>query len=142
MDGKALYELAERFQMSDQESRQMIAQRLSVTQVLEELYRLEGKSPYALYTLLSQYDTDILLFMMAKADNENIKRLISLYFTKLRGTETMLTGKDLKALGLAPGPLYREVFDRLLEARLNNRVNTKDDELDFVRDQFLQPSEA
>ena len=75
---------------------------------------------------------------MAKADNENIKKLISLYFTKLRGTEAMLTGRDLKALGLPPGPLYTEVFDRLLEARLNNLINTKEDEINFVVMEWLE----
>ncbi len=142
LEGKALYELAERFQMKDQQSRKMISQRLKLNEVLEELYRLEAKSHYALYTLLSQYDTDVLLYMMAKADNENIKRLISLYFTKLKGTKVMLKGRDLEALGLLPGPLYREVFDRLLEARLNNLINTKEDEINFVRDRFAGRSEA
>ena len=80
--------------------------------------------------------------MMAKADNENIKKLISLYFTKLKGTEVILKGRDLKALGLPPGPMYREVFDRLLEARLNNVINTKEDEINFARDSFAQQSEG
>jgi tRNA nucleotidyltransferase (CCA-adding enzyme) len=142
LDAKALNELAERFQMTDQESRKMISQRLKVNEVLEELYRHERESPYGLYTLLSQCDTDILLYMMAKADNENIKRRISLYFTKLKGTKVVLKGRDLKALGLPPGPLYREVFDRLLEARLNNLINTKDDEINFVRDKFAMQPEA
>jgi tRNA nucleotidyltransferase (CCA-adding enzyme) len=140
LDAKALNELTERIQMTDHEGRKMISQRLRVNQVLEELYRLEGKSHYVLYTLLSQYDTDILLYMMAKADNENIKKLISLYFTKLKGTKVILKGKDLKALGLPPGPMYREVFDRLLEARLNNVINTKEDEINFARDSFAQQS--
>ncbi len=140
LDTKALNELAERFQMTDQESRKMIAQRLKVNEVLEELYRHEGESPYRLYTLLSQCDTDILLYMMARTENEHIKRRISLYFTKLKGTKVILKGSDLKALGLPPGPLYREVFDRLLEARLNNLITTKDDEINFVRDTFaMQP---
>jgi tRNA nucleotidyltransferase (CCA-adding enzyme) len=136
LDAKALNALAERFQMTDQENRKMISQRLKVNEVLEELLRREGESPYGLYTLLSQCDTDILLYMMAKTDNENIKRRISLYFTKLKGTKVILKGRDLKALGLPPGPVYREVFDRLLEARLNNLINTKDDEINFVRDTF------
>ena len=142
LDAKALNELAERFQMTDQESRKMISQRLKVNEVLEELYRCEEESHYGLYTLLSQCDTDILLYMMAKADNENIKRRISLYFTKLKGTAVILKGRDLKALGLPPGPLYREIFDRLLEARLNNLINTKDDEINFVKDKFAMQPEA
>jgi len=142
LDAKALNELAERFQMTDQESRKMISQRLKVNEVLEELYRHEGESHYGLYTLLSQCDTDILLYMMAKADNENIKKRISLYFTKLKGTAVILKGRDLKALGLPPGPLYREIFDRLLEARLNNLINTKDDEINFVKAKFAMQPEA
>ena len=35
---------------------------------------------------------------------------------------------DLKALGLKPGPRFKQILDRLLEARLNGEIKTKADE--------------
>ena len=74
--------------------------------------------------------------MMAKANNEKIKKLISNYFTKLKETKVSLKGRELKALGFKPGPLYKEIFNSLLEARLNKKVSTKEDEISFVKERF------
>ena len=136
LDVKSLHQLAERMQMLDQESRKMISEREEVGGVLEKLYKFSSDNNYELYTLLCHYDTEILLYMMAKAHNEKIKRMISNYFTKLRGTKVMLKGKDLKGMGFKPGPLYREIFDSLLKARLSNLISTKDEESGFVKEMF------
>ncbi|MFC1535313.1 CBS domain-containing protein [Thermodesulfobacteriota bacterium] len=136
LDAKALRRLAKRMQMNDLESRDMIVQRLDVNKVLDKLYGLTGDNHYRVYTLLSQYDTEILLFMMAKVNNEKIKRLISNYFTKLKGAKVKLKGRDLKKMGFKPGPLYKEILSNLLEARLHGRVNTKEEEIMLVKEKF------
>ena len=136
LDVKSLHQLAERMQMLDQESRKMISEREEAGGVLEKLYKFSSDNNYELYTLLCHYDTEILLYMMAKAHNEKIKRIISNYFTKLKGTKVMLKGKDLKGMGFKPGPLYKEIFDSLLKARLSNVISTKDEEAEFVKEMF------
>jgi tRNA nucleotidyltransferase (CCA-adding enzyme) len=73
---------------------------------------------------------------MAKANNRRIKRQISLFFTRLRDTKTLLRGRDLKELGIEPGPVYREILTKLLEARMNGHVHTKDQELRFVLENY------
>jgi tRNA nucleotidyltransferase (CCA-adding enzyme) len=45
----------------------------------------------------------------------------------------LLSGKYLKETGFKPGPIYREILDRLLDARLNGEVETLLDEVEFVR---------
>ncbi|MGD2124747.1 MAG: CBS domain-containing protein [Desulfobacteraceae bacterium] len=136
LDAKSLNQVADRMQMGESERRSLISQRLGVNRVLDKLYRLRGKDNYTLYTLLSQYDTEVLLYMMAKANNRTIKRHISNYFTKLRDSKSILKGRDLREMGFKPGPLYKEIFDSLLEARLNNRVSAKEDEIKFVKEKF------
>jgi tRNA nucleotidyltransferase (CCA-adding enzyme) len=136
LDARALQAMAERMQMGDGQGRRMITQRLDVGAVLDQLYKFHGKSNYALYKLLSQYDTEILLYMMARANNRTIKRLVSHYFTKLKGTRRVLRGKDLKAMGFPPGPLFKEILDALLEARLNGEVANREAETAFVRERY------
>ncbi len=137
LDPKALQTLGERLQMGDAEGRRMVAQRTEMNSVLDKLFRSKGEStPYELYKLLSSYDTETLLFMMAKANNRIIKRQISNFFTRMKGARVSLTGRDLKHLGFKPGPLYRQILDALLEAKLNNQVNTREDELLFVREKY------
>jgi len=103
--------------------------------LLKSLFQFDGTN-YQLYTLLLPYDTEILLYLMAKAKNEKMKRLISFYFTRLKGTNILIDGKDLLKMGLKPGPVFKKVFDSLLEARLNNITKTRDDEIRFVKDTF------
>jgi len=76
---------------------------------------------------------------MAKVNHEKIKRLISAYFTKLKGIKIQLTGKDLLEMGLTPGPSFSSIFDRLLAAKLNNMVKTREDEIDFIEKNYLSP---
>jgi tRNA nucleotidyltransferase (CCA-adding enzyme) len=136
LEAKDMNELAERMQMVDLESRKMISQKLDINQALNRLNGIKEDNNYGVYTLLSQYGTEILLYMMAKANKEKTKRLISNYFTRLRGIKIGLTGRDLKELGFQPGLLYKEILDSLLEARLNNQILSEEDEIGFVKETY------
>ena len=137
LDLKALQALGERLQMGDTGGRRMIAQRMELNSSLDKLFRAKGENTsYELYKLLTPYDTETLLFMMAKANNRTVKRQISHYFTRLKGATISLSGRDLKQMGFKPGPLYRQILDALLEARLNNLVNSKEEELFFIKEKY------
>ena len=138
LDPRSLGQLAKRLQMGERETQTLIIQRKDVKGVLDKLFRLEESENYTLYTLLSQYDTEILLFMLATANSEKIKRLISTYFTKLKGTKALLKGRDLKTMGFKPGPLYKKILDGILETRLSGLISTKADEVNFVKERFGQ----
>ncbi len=107
------------------------SQREQEKDLLDRLYRFEG-SDYQLYTMLLPYHAEKLLYLMAKTRNEKSKRLISSYFTRLQGEKIFIKGKDLIEMGFKPGPIFREIFERLLEARLNDVTKTLEDEKQFV----------
>ena len=135
VDIKALHALAEKMGMVDLESRKMISQREHIASTLDTLYKFKGNN-YQLYTILEPYDTETLLYIMAKTNSDKIKRLVSNYFTKLKGPKIELKGKDLLKMGFKPGPLFREIFDRLMEAHLNNRIKTRQEEVKLVEETF------
>jgi len=136
LDPETLEKMALRLQMGHTEVRSLVEQRSEVGTLLAQLRRVGTKDNHALYTLLSQYDTEILLYIMAKSNSRTAKKLISHYFTKLKGTKSLLKGRDLKALGLEPGPLYKDVLESLLKERLNGMLSTREDEIRFVRERF------
>lgn len=136
LDIQSLHRLAVRMQMGNQERQELIPESSVMDDVLEKLHRVDSYDNYDLYTLLDHYDTEILLFLMAKTRSEKVKRKISHFFTKLRGTRIILKGKDLKNMGFKTGPLYKEIFESLLKARLNNVINTKEEEVEFVKEMF------
>jgi tRNA nucleotidyltransferase (CCA-adding enzyme) len=136
MDQAGLKELASRLQLGHSEEESLIRPRLGLTQTLEQIERLQDEEYHSLYTLLSQYDNETLLYSMARSKSQKLKRNISTYFTKLKGTTTLLRGRDLKSMGMRPGPLYKEILDTLLKARLEGAVNTREDEMRYVRERF------
>jgi tRNA nucleotidyltransferase (CCA-adding enzyme) len=131
LDKKEMKRLAQRMQMNELEKKRMVSQALEINTVLSQIFKIRRDSNYAIYTLLSQYDTEILLYMMARTNNEQTKKWISFYFNDLRKVKIKLQGRDLKMMGFKPGPLFR-----LMEVRLNNQLNTKEEEIEFIRKEF------
>lgn len=86
----------------------------------------------AIYAWLRELPVEVLLYMMAKTGSEKVKKAISLYFIQLQGVRTLITGDDLKRMGVPPGPLFAKILDEVLSARLNNRVQSREDELRLV----------
>ncbi|MCD6305520.1 MAG: CBS domain-containing protein [Deltaproteobacteria bacterium] len=109
--------------------------RQEAEKLLDALFKFHGTN-YELYTLLLPCGTEALLYLMAKAKSEKVKRLISFYFTRLKGARPLIDGNDLIKLGLKSGPVFKEILDRLLEARLNHLTKTRDDEIHFVKEAF------
>ena len=128
--------LATRMQVQDKEILSMLSDRQEVRQALKELSRLKGKKNYSLYRILSPLSPEILLYSMAKTKSEKIKRSISTFFTRLRGTKIFLKGKDLIDMGYKPGLLFKEIFESILEAKLEGDISTREDEIKFINKRF------
>jgi tRNA nucleotidyltransferase (CCA-adding enzyme) len=71
--------------------------------------------------------------MMAATRSEWVKKYISYFYTQLRTVQPAVTGKDLEAMGLAPGPIYREILDAVRHAKLNGDVKSRNDEIEFIK---------
>lgn len=104
-------------------------------QLMDDLFKFEG-TDYALFAMLRSHDTEMLLYLMAKAKNERMKRLISHFFTQLKGKMIRLNGNDLLKMGFQSGPIFKKIFERLLEARMNQLTQKKEDEIALVKEEF------
>jgi tRNA nucleotidyltransferase (CCA-adding enzyme) len=71
--------------------------------------------------------------MMAKAKQENARKYISLHLTHLREITISVTGDDLKALGIPPGPRYRRLLAQLHDAKLDGIVKNREEEIAYVK---------
>jgi tRNA nucleotidyltransferase (CCA-adding enzyme) len=109
------------------------------------LYLLEKDLPgenSSLYKWLSGLKIEMILYMMACTDLLSVKRAISHYVTNLRQVSISVSGKDLMKLGLKPGPIYREIMQATLDAKLNGLLETRKDELQFVMQQIKLKNDA
>ncbi len=48
----------------------------------------------------------------------------------------LLTGDDLIAMGFSPGPVFRDILERVQEDQLDGRLETRDEALEFVRREY------
>jgi tRNA nucleotidyltransferase (CCA-adding enzyme) len=103
--------------------------------LMDTLFRFDG-TDYELFALLRPHDTEMLLYLMAKAKNERMKRLISHFFTQLKGKKIRINGNDLLKMGFKSGPIFKKIFERLLEALLNQLTQKKEDEIALVKREF------
>jgi tRNA nucleotidyltransferase (CCA-adding enzyme) len=101
--------------------------------VLYLFYKEPQLSPSRVYGLLAPLDIEAILLMMAKAKQERAKKYISLYLTHLRNVKVTLTGDDLKALGIPPGPKYRKILAELLDAKLDGVIRSHENEIEYVK---------
>jgi len=101
--------------------------------VLYEFYRTPDLAPSGVYDLLRPLEGETVLLMMAKAKQEAAKKYVSLYLTRLRNVKVTLSGDDLKNMSIPPGPRYKKILSRLLDAKLDGKVKNREDEIEFVR---------
>ncbi len=107
------------------------------------LYYLKNK-PYItraeVYWLLKGQKLECILYMIAKARQNRltyVKKHIIEYIQELSEVKPSVTGEDLKALGIKPGPIFRKILNRVLEARLNKEVKNKKEEIELIKKEFL-----
>lgn len=79
------------------------------------------------------FTLEMLLYLAARASSEQVRRLVSLYLTRLRAVVPLLDGDDLLKLGLEPGPEFKKIKDNLLQARLDGEVVSRDEEEALVK---------
>ena len=70
---------------------------------------------------------------MAKSKGDTVKRQVSAFLTTYQHVKLNLTGSDLAAMGLKPGPQFKQILAQLLDARLNGDVRTDTEERQFVQ---------
>jgi len=132
LPARAMTEVLKRFPFSDSEARMLKATRVGCHQTIRRLGRRPGLKPGETYRLLSGLADETLLGLMAKSKGDMVKRQVSAYLTTYQHVKPILTGADLKAMGLKPGPRFKKILDQLLDARLNGEVKTETEEREIV----------
>ncbi|MBQ7586028.1 MAG: CBS domain-containing protein [Desulfovibrionaceae bacterium] len=82
-----------------------------------------------IFKFLQGSDINCVLYIMANNHDEFLSKCLSHYVTHCRKAQADIRGQDLIELGLKPGPLYHEILDRVLCAKLDGLVQDKDSQL-------------
>jgi len=131
-DRETSEDICARFELMPRHRKIFCQERFNAERTLWRLERKRQVPNSVLYRGLKGFRTEIVLHMMAATRKKNIKRAISHYFTQLRFVDISVTGRDLKKRGLKPGPIYREILESVLDAKLNGRLNSRQEELAYI----------
>jgi len=138
MTDQEVKEFLRRLNFPERELEEVASQKRTADRALNRVNSSPKLQASNLYALLSPVSVEALLYILAKARDKQVKKRLSQFIAKDRLVRPMLTGEDLKALGLKPGPIFRKVLDALRDARLDGLVRTRQEEEDFVRNHFLK----
>ena len=90
--------------------------------------------PSQVYRLLADFQDETLVLLLAMQQSARHGLRLSLLerhlvaYAKNKVVKTALTGRDLLTMGLQPGPQYKTILDKLLDARLDGMVTTEAEE--------------
>jgi len=98
----------------------LIHSRLMRAKRLSTIYRLLHPIPEPALQILSRIEP------------RAVARAINLYLNRLSSIRPTVTGRELRKLGLMPGPKYQRILDRLLYARLDGLIS-KEKEYNMAR---------
>ncbi|NDV19132.1 CBS domain-containing protein [Pseudodesulfovibrio sp. JC047] len=135
---KDIEQITTRLHFTKKEERDFIQLRDMIGDALMKLMSWrEGSSKLSqLYTILHPLPVEGVLFLMARSQKEHIRRHISQYLARLRYIEIDVDGKDLLKMGLEPGPIYALILDALMCARIDNQVETYEEQLAFAQKRY------
>ncbi|MFP4482744.1 MAG: CBS domain-containing protein [Thermovirgaceae bacterium] len=106
----------------------------------ENILGERGEKPSSfIYGYLDEVHPATALYWAAATGRWRARRRILLYLTRLRKIAPMLEGRDLLDLGYKEGPDIGRMLRLLKMARLDGLVETREDEMEWIRNRF-QPN--
>ena len=128
-----------RLTLSREQAKRVSLRGRRVDRVLKRLTSIGTVRPSQIYRLLEGFSEEALVLLLSKQVSRKqsdglklLKRYLVVYL-KHRTTKTALTGRDLQSMGLQPGPKYKTILGKLLDARIDGTVTTEAEERTFVR---------
>ena len=67
-------------------------------------------------------------------------KTVEKFLNALKQIKVLITGKDLIELGFIPSAYFNELFEKILQEKLDGKIQTREQELNFVK-QFIKKEE-
>jgi tRNA nucleotidyltransferase (CCA-adding enzyme) len=128
-----------RLALSREQAKKVSAAGNRIDRALKGLTEKRTVRPSQVYRILSEFSDEALVLLLAKQESTQYRRRSSLLkrrlvaYVKHRTIRTVLTGRDLQALGLEAGPQYKTILAKLLDARIDGMIMTEEMERAFVQ---------
>ena len=94
---------------------------------------MAGIAPSDVVSRLDEIPHLALYAVYIACDQPELQKIIYTYLSRWRNITPEVTGHDLKALGLPPGPIYRNILGTLRAAWLDGEITTVEQELELLK---------
>ncbi len=131
LKSEEMAEALKRLMVSKQVEEKILQDRYSTHDILR---KLNPDNPVEIYHLLTGRTIESILLAMASSKDSDKKKAVSQYLVELRSIKPIIKGQDLIDIGLAPGPIFSEIFSKILNEKLCKRLNTKEEEIQFAKE--------
>lgn len=126
-------QIADRLMFPIKERELLLEQRIKAEQTIRLIERSYPVSNQQMYWWLIYFKTECLLFMLALTKNEPVRKAISHFYTHQRKIQPLMGGKDLKSVGIKPGPVYTTILNKIIDEKLDGKLNTMEEEIEFAK---------
>jgi tRNA nucleotidyltransferase (CCA-adding enzyme) len=135
LDAEQFAVIAKRLNFTKRQADDIGRLRHQIRETVQGLFNWEyHKGPLSeLYFLLEGLSLEGALFLMARNPRESLQKYVSQHLTSLRAKKVEMTGDDLKALGIEPGPRYADILRRVLAAVIDGQAPCRAEQLDLAK---------
>ncbi len=126
-------QIADRLMFPIKERELLLDQRIKAAQRIRLIEKKYPVSNQQMYRWLIHFKTECLLFMLALTKKESVRKAISHFYTHQRKTQPLIGGKDLKSVGIKPGPIYSTILNKIIDEKLDGKLNTMEEEIEFAK---------
>jgi len=128
LDLKETEVFTEKFGMRRSDRIRLISLKKKQKKVIQGL-RAKNLKPSKVYALLEPCSFEEILFIKAKSENKVITLRIGEFFKKYNQIKLKISGKDLKKMGVKPGPAYKKLLKKILHEKIDRNIRTKRGEI-------------
>jgi tRNA nucleotidyltransferase (CCA-adding enzyme) len=133
---KELSAFCTRFKETAKTSEYLLEQKDRAGKALNQLSRENNHKNSKIVACFEEITLEGLLYIMAIARKNHVKKAVSLYVTTLRHVEASLSGNDLMAMGYKPGPRFKKILMYLKNIRLDNLALEPEEAAALVKKKF------
>ncbi len=84
--------------------------------------------PKSIYSALENKSEELLLFAASLPEDNKVREKVLNFLKSLRFIKPLVDGGDIRAFGVKPGPVYREILNRIKYALINGELDKEDRE--------------
>ena len=127
--------LSKRLMLSRLEQKIVVQSAKALPSIYKELSRKDATLS-RMYKFLCPLRPEVQCFLMAAAPSPALRRKLAAYFSKVQKLKPWVRGRDLQAMGFAPGFRYSFILLETLNAQLDGKFRTRGEALDWVKKTF------